>query len=270
MRDDQALHFAELVRTRRSVRDFLPEPVPGAVIEAVIGDAAWAPSWSNTQPYRVAVASGALKDRLKEELCALFDTATRAQRRGLLGKLGLLLTRKGLPDGDFSTTFPYPKDLSPARRATGFGLYEVLGIARDDREARDRQLRRNFEFFGAPTVMFLFVHEGLREFSALDAGIFLHTLMLSAHARGLATCAEGALATWAGPVRRAFEVPRRYKLICGLAIGHASPHPVNRYAPPRKDVRELLIAPRAGEDAGALASAHDAGRDGERAAGRGR
>jgi len=40
------------------------------------------------------------------------------------------------------------------------------------------------EFFGAPTVIFLFVHSKLKEFSVLDAGGFLQTLMLSAHARG--------------------------------------------------------------------------------------
>ncbi len=148
-------------------------------------------------------------------------------------------------DGDFSTTLDYPRDLLPRRRATGFGLYELLGIARNDPDARDRQMRKNFEFFGAPTVMFVFAREGLREFSVLDAGIFLQTHMLSVHARGLATCAQGALATWAGPLREAFEVPPRYKLICGISIGDASPHPVNRYSPGRGDPRELLISVRA-------------------------
>jgi nitroreductase len=243
MNDTFADSFAALVRARRSVRDFLPDPVPPELIDAVLADANQAPSWSNTQPYRVAVASGALRDRLAAELCARFDAATAAQNRGALGKLGLLL-RKGAPDGDFRTNFDYPRDLQPRRRATGFGLYGVLGIARGDRAARDRQLRRNFEFFGAPTVMFLFVHAGLHEFAVLDAGIFLQTLMLSAHARGLATCAEGALATWAGAVREAFAVPECYKLICGVAIGYASPHPVNRYDPGRGDPRDLLIPAR--------------------------
>jgi nitroreductase len=235
--------FATLIRARRSVRDFLPDPVPPELIDAVLADANQAPSWSNTQPYRVAVASGALRDRLAAELCARFDAATAARKRGALGRLRLLL-RRGAPDGDFRTNFDYPHDLQPRRRATGFGLYGVLGIARDDRDARDRQLRRNFEFFGAPTVMFVFVHAGLREFAVLDAGVFLQTLMLSARARGLATCAEGALATWAGPVRAAFDVPPRYKLICGVAIGYASAHPVNRYDPGRGDPRDLLLPTR--------------------------
>ena len=102
-------------------------------------------------------------------------------------------------------------------------------------------MRRNFEFFGAPTALFVFVHSGLREFSVLDAGIFTQTLMLSAHARGLGACAQGALATWAGPVREAFDVPPNYKLICGISLGYPSDHPVNQFNPGRAAAVKLRL-----------------------------
>jgi nitroreductase len=243
---DKTEALSAVIRERRSVRDFRPEEIPAALLEAVLEDASWAPSWSNTQPYRVAIASGELKERLKGELEARFDIGMRAASGGWAAKLGMLLTRKGLPDGDFSTHFAYPEELLPARRATGFGLYQLLGIDRKDMDARNRQMRRNFEFFGAPTVMFLFVHKGLREFSVLDAGIWLQTLMLSAQAHGLGTCAQGALATWAGPVKQAFDVPGDYKLICGLSIGYVSDAQVNAYNPGRGPTGALRIAQRAG------------------------
>jgi len=186
-----------------------------------------------------------MRDRLSAELCDLFDRGMRAHNGGVIDRLRLMVTRRGLPDGDFRTRFEYPDDLQPRRRETGHGLYATLGIDRRDRAARDRQMRRNFEFFGAPAVVFLFVHRGLHEFSALDAGLYLQTLMLSAHARGLASCAQGALATWAGPVRAAFEIPPPYRLICGVSIGHASDHAVNRYNPGRPDPMRLRLAPRA-------------------------
>ncbi len=241
--DDSAV-LSRLLRQRRSARDFLPDPVPPDVLEAILADAAQSPSWSNTQPYRLGVATGELRDRLAREYCEAYDASQEALGRGLSGKLALALGAKGRPDGDFSTHFPYPKDLLPRRRATGFGLYETLGIARGDMEARGRQMRRNFEFFGAPVAMFVFVHRGLREFSVLDAGILLQSIMLSATARGLATCAQGALATWAGPPRRAFAVPAEYRLACGLALGYASQHRVNTFDPGRLPVSELLLAPR--------------------------
>ncbi len=238
--------LAALIRARRSVRDFLSTPIPEPVLDAVLADACWSPSWSNTQPYRVAVATGELRDILAAELCDLFDRGMAARNGGLLGRIKLMFTRRGLPDGDFSTRFAYPDELQPRRRDTGHGLYSLLGIDRKDSGARERQMRRNFAFFGAPAVLFLFVHRGLREFSALDAGIYLQTLMLSAQARGLATCAQGALATWAGPVRAAFEFPPAYRLICGVSIGYASDHAVNDYNPGRADERELRLTIRRG------------------------
>jgi len=236
-----AARMSALIRSRRSVRDFLPDAIAPPLLDAVLADANWAPSWSNTQPYRVAVATGAVRDRLSAELCDLFDRGMAAQNGGAWAKLRLLANRRGLPDGDFSTQLKYPDELQPQRRATGHGLYELLGIARHDRAARDRQMRSNFEFFGAPAAVFLFAHQGLREFAVLDTGVYLQTMLLSAHAHGLATCAQGALATWAGPVRAAFKVPPQYRLICGVSIGHASAHAVNQYNPGRGEAGALRL-----------------------------
>jgi nitroreductase len=217
--------WSEFVRSRRSVRDFRPDPVPEELLRAVVADALAAPSWSNTQPYRLAVASG--------------DRAVRI-RAGL----AQCIAEAAAPDGDFAVPLTYPEELQERRRATGYGLYSVLGIDRSDRAARDRQMLRNFEFFGAPTAIFAFVHEGLGAYSVLDAGFMLQTLLLSAHARGLGTCAQGALAVWAGPVRAEFDVPVQYGLICGVSIGYASDRAVNEYAPGRPAVDEVLITPR--------------------------
>lgn len=236
--------LADLLRSRRSVRDFRPDPIPAALLDQVLADAHWSPSWSNTQPYRIAIAQGALRDRLAAELTARYDAGSRALAGGLLGKARALVTREGLPDGDFKVHFKYPEDLLPARRATGFGLYKLLGIDRHDHAARDAQMRRNFDFFGAPVAIFLFVHEGLHEYAVLDAGIYLQSLMLSAQANGLGTCAQGALATWAGPVRDAFEIPPQYKLICGVSIGFASAATVNEYNPGRAPVESLVLRER--------------------------
>lgn len=239
---DDADTLARLLRARRSIRDFSDRAVPAELVAAILDDARWAPSWSNTQPYKIAVACGETKETLKAQLLERFDAATRVAEGGLPDKVAALLTRKALPDGDFDTRFEYPKELTPRRRATGFGLYATLGIGREDSAARTRQMRRNFEFFGAPVVLFVFVREELGVYSVLDAGIFLQSLMLSAKARGLGTCAEGALGTWAGPVRQAFEVPPAYKLLCGLALGWPSEHVVNTYNPGRVEVEEMLIS----------------------------
>ena len=79
-------------------------------------------------------------------------------------------------------------------------------------------------------------HGDLGTFAALDAGIMLQTLMLSAKSHGLATCAQGALATWGSPIRDEFDIPAGYKLLCGLSIGYASDDKVNSFNPGRQPI----------------------------------
>lgn len=69
--DDRSLAAAEAfrdyMRKRHSVRDFLPDPVPRAVIEAAVAAAGSAPSGANQQPWHfVAVGDPAIKARIRE------------------------------------------------------------------------------------------------------------------------------------------------------------------------------------------------------------
>jgi nitroreductase len=57
----------DLLRRRRSVRDFSPEPVPLDLVEAAIEAAASAPSGANRQPWRfVVVRDPEVKRRIRE------------------------------------------------------------------------------------------------------------------------------------------------------------------------------------------------------------
>lgn len=230
--------FSEFVRSRRSVRDFEPREIEEHLLREVLDDAKWAPSWCNTSPYHVVMARGEVKDRIKDALLAKYDAAMAAQ--GIFGKLGLWMFG-GAPDGDFDNQLSYTKELNVHRKSCGFGLYDLLGIKKEDTKARSDQVRRNFEFFGAPVVFFVFVQGDMTVFSPLDAGFYLQTLLLSAHARGLATCAQGALATWKSPILAEFKVPKDYKLVCGVSMGYASNHIINSYNPGRRDVNGISL-----------------------------
>jgi nitroreductase len=217
--------FEELVRARSSVRAFASTPVTDAQVERVLELAGEAPSWSNTQPYRVAVANGPACDALRKDMLHAADTR--------------------IPEGEYPMLFEYPSPLKERRHATGYGLYAALGIAREDREGRAAQFRRNYAFFDAPCVLFLFAHEGLGDYAVLDAGLYLQTMLLAAQALGLATCAQAALAGYPDVVRAHFDVPAHHKLLCGVALGYAADAPVNAFRPARQPVSALRIPPRA-------------------------
>lgn len=239
------MDFVEALESRRSIRAFADTPVSREQVERLLGKALESPSWSNTQPYKVALAMGPQLEGLRQELSQRFARATALQKASLPKKIAGVLSgalRGGvMPDGDFKPILKYPKDLQPRRVATGIGLYSVLGIARDDHAARDAQMARNFRFFDAPAVLFVFVHEGLGIYSALDAGIFMQSLMLAATDEGLGSCAQGALALWRSPVESRFAIDNSYKLLCGVSLGYPLDAPVNRFKPERRTVAEILL-----------------------------
>jgi nitroreductase len=123
-------------------------------------------------------------------------------------------------------------------------MYEILGVVRGDRTARDQQWAKNYSFFGAPVELFIYVHKSLHIYAASDAGLMMQNLMLSAHAHGLGTCAQGAVAIWDDVVRKEFNVPKGYRLLCGISLGYPSDSPVNNFKANRIDVEELTLKPR--------------------------
>ncbi|WP_026460387.1 nitroreductase [Schaalia suimastitidis] len=234
--------FSALAASRRSVRDFRPDPVAPEVLEAILNDARTAASWSNTRPYMLAIATGEQAERIKAAYVAEFDASLKAQHKDPVA-MAKMVAKRQLPDGDFPVTAKYPEDLRPASVEVGVGLYSHLGIQRGDTQARDDQNRRNFVAFGAPVVGFVFIHKDFQPFSAHDAGIMLATLMLSAKARGLDTCGLGSLAIWRRPVDAEWDIPKHYGLMTGFALGYASDDHVNRFEATRPPLR--MVSPKA-------------------------
>ena len=228
--------FSDLAAARYSVRDFRPDPVATEIVEEILEDTRQAPSWSNTRPFMLALATGERADRLRAAYIAEFDVTLPVQHKKRGAMVRLALSGRA-PDGDYRTWAPHPADLLPHSQAVGSQLYAHMGIARQDRKARDAAVRRNCEAFGAPVIGFVLVHKGLMPFAALDAGIMLQTLFLSAKAHGVDSCPLGVLATWRRPFDAEFEAPADYRLITGFALGYASDAPVNDFRAERRAVR---------------------------------
>ena len=233
--------ISQFLASRRSTRDFLPTPVPPEIINQILIDALTAPSWSNTRPFKVAVATGEVKDRISGEFLSRWQVLSQIMRKGLRNKLRLIYSRYGLPTTNRSIVKPYVAELKPRAERVGRELYQSLGVQRGDRKARDMQWGKNYSFFGAPVELFVYIHKSLHIYAASDAGLMMENLMLSAHGYGLGTCAQGAVNIWDDVVREEFEVSKDYRLLCGIAIGYPSDAKVNSFQANRIDVSELLL-----------------------------
>lgn len=209
-------HVEEALLSRRSIRAFLPEPVPHATLRRLLDVARWAPSGSNIQPWKVHVLTGASLDRFRTALLAA--------------------SRAGEPQAmEYHYYAPqWREPFLARRRACGFGLYESMGVKRDDRPGRQRAQERNYEFFGAPAGMLFWIPSDLEHGSWMDYGMFIYSIVLAARGLGLSSIAQGALGEYPHVAHRMFGVGDDHKLIGGLSIGWADPDaPVNLFQPDR-------------------------------------
>ena len=215
----QADIVEEAIVSRRSIRAFLPTPVPRETVERILDAARFAPSGSNMQPWKVRVVTGAAKDRLVQAVMADHDAGNLQER-----------DFKYYPD-------VFPEPYLSRRRATGWGLYGTLGIEKGDKAAMHRQHGRNYLFFDAPVGMIFTIDRALELGSWLDYGTFIQNIMVMARGLGLHSCPQAAWCSFHATVKRALDIPEDEVVVCGLALGHADPDAVeNGFRPEREPV----------------------------------
>ena len=236
--------FHSFLASRRTTRDFEPTPIPEDVIHDLLADGLTAPSWSNTRPFKVAIATGEVRDRISAEFLNRWKSLSKFRNGGPWTKVKVLLKGYGFPTSNRLLARPYVPELKPRAERVGKALYEWIGIKRGDRNARDAQWGRNYDFFGAPVELFIFIHKSLHVYAANDAGLMLQNLILAAHARGLGTCLQGAVVIWDDVIRDEFDVSDDYRLLTGLAIGYPKDVHINEFKADRLLVDEILLKPR--------------------------
>lgn len=192
-----------LILGRRSVRAFLNTPVPERTVSEILRIAAWAPSGTNAQPWRVRVLTG--------------------QRRIDLTKA--IMSCRRIDPVPPPCEYPYPpaqiEPYQSRRRKVGFDLYSLLGIERGDHTRMTEQLERNYHFFGAPVGLIFTLDRNLGLGVFIELGMFMQTVMLAARGFGLSTCAQAALANYHAVIRDELSIPANEMVMCGMALGYA-------------------------------------------------
>ncbi len=196
------MNVSEAVAARRSVRGFLDTPVDTALIARLVRAAARAPSGGNLQPWHIDIVGGDAMTRLKAVMTERLDA-------GALEQAAYDIYPREL-------TTPY-KD---RRFQVGMALYGALGIERSDADARQREFRRNFEFFGAPAAIFCTVDRRMGPPQWSDLGMYLQSFMLLCVEAGLATCAQECWAIYPQTVDTFLGTPPERMIFCGMAVGY--------------------------------------------------
>lgn len=206
------MDVSQALRTRRSVRAFTAQVPSAPLVQQLLQDAAQAASGGNLQPWRAVAISGAPLAQLLEAVQTM-----------------------PAPLEDIAS---YPPNLwepyRTRRFANGEDLYRTLGIPREDKAGRLKQLAKNAEFFGAPVGIFVCVDERMGMPQWADLGIYLQSLMLLAVQHGLATCAQGFWRRYTAAVQQQLGLPEGYRVAVGVALGYEDTNaPINTLRTPR-------------------------------------
>lgn len=223
IKHDPNISAFDAVYGRKSIRSFLPDPVPDETVYGILAAASRAPSGQNMQPWLVHYVTGEMRDHL----CAVVTAAAAEGKR--------------------SDDYPYfPEDIHEPyrtrRRKVGFDLFEIYGIDRHDIAGRQQALLLNFQFFGAPVGLFFTMRRDWGYGAWIDIGNLMTNVMTLAPAFGLATCPQQAWAEYGAAVRSVLPVPDDHVIVSGMALGFADQHaPVNDLVTERAPTSEFVI-----------------------------
>lgn len=216
------MNVADALQRRISTRAYLDKPVSEPMVRELLEVARWSPSGGNLQPWKVIAVGGPARDAV----------------------VALAKNYPGVFPAEEGDRPVYPPNLWEPHRSRRFqvgeDLYALLGIPREDKAARLKQVARNFEFFGAPVGVFFVIDERMGHGQWAHLGMFMQSLALAATERGLATCFQEFWGTLRKTLKAHFQLPEHDMIYCGMALGYADESaPVNRLRSARAAVDEF-------------------------------
>ena len=214
--------YAEVVLGRKSIRGYLDKPVPRALIEEVIGLAIRSPTSMNTQPWHFHVITGEPLDRI---------------RRGNTERI-----LAGEPDSrEFRRGEPFAGVHRDRQVECAKQLFTEMGIARDDKDARQDWVLRGFRQFDAPVCVIVAYDRELSgsDDTPFDCGAATTALVNAAWSKGLG-CVINSQGIMQSPVVREHAgIPDDQVIMKAVALGWPDPDfPANRVYTHRKSVDE--------------------------------
>lgn len=216
------MNTLEAVQNRMSIRKFKSDPVPRAVLEQILKAALRAPSAINTQPWECWVVAG-------EPLRNLSPEMVREAEGNIASRSDFILDEK------------WEETYLNRMRENGKGLFEILGIGRQDREKRKFFALSMYRFFDAPQVIFVCLDSSLGVYSIFDCGCFTQTVCLLAHSMGLGTCIQHSGVNYPDIIRKLVPIPPEKKILIAIALGYPDEAaPVNRFRSSREPLEKVV------------------------------
>jgi nitroreductase len=191
------MQVSHAIRERRSVRAFLPDPVPTEVVSHLLELSKWAPSWANAQDWNVYVVEG-----------------------GTLETLNAAYAQLAEEDAPRAMDLPAPAKQWPEHLAARMDMKRPSGEAAMGSAGEKAPSITNL--YGAPTLVLFAVDELLEPaYACFDAGVFVQTFCLAAEDRGFGTCIMAMAVRYADILHELIPQAKGQRFVVGVALGLA-------------------------------------------------
>lgn len=221
---DVAAAYESVVKGRRSIRGYKPDPVPKELIAEILTMAMRAPSSLNTQPWNFTVVSGATLDAI---------------RRGNTER-----NLAGVPSSrEFKASEGYEGAHRERQIAVAKQLFSAMDIAREDQEKRKEWVLRGFRQFDAPVSIIVTYDKVLKgnDIAPFDCGAVINALVNAAWSRGLG-CVINSQGIMQSPVvREHARIPDDQLIMMCVAMGWPDDDfPANAVVTERKSLEDAV------------------------------
>lgn len=216
------INTSEAILTRHATRLFDPEKkIAPATLKKIIHLAQYSPSWVDSQPWKVYIATGNTLKKIKE---------THRQN----------VEQKVEAKPDWPTThrkdwadFPRNNMARHNEATTKFWQDDALkGITRPELQAR---------LYDAPALCYLTIPQNSNQWSNYDLGAFGQTIMLAAKGMGIDSMPAYEIVKYPASIRRIMNIPADEWIAMGIALGYGDMNTkVNNYRAPRVPLDQML------------------------------
>ncbi len=221
------INVIDAITQRSSKRKYLAKPVDDETLNKILTAAQRTPSGANMQPW----------------------TVYAVRNVELLSKIGSDVIDHIKAGGGLEQEIQYypVKWINPYKKrriVTGAGLYVKMGVDRKDNAMREKLWHDNYRWFGAQTVVFVYVDKALidgSEGALIDCGAYMQTLMLAAQEFGIDSCPQGSTTEYGKIIAKTMEVPENLALLYSVVLGYEDKDAIqNAYQPERASLDEAV------------------------------
>ncbi len=215
--------IVEAIRTRMSIRDFNPDPVPKEILKEILEIAARAPSAENSQPWEFTVLAGDVLDNVRQANIKSLNSGAPPNPD---------LHYEGWPSGSVYRH----RQVEIAKQ-----IFKLMEIPKEDKEKRARWMERGFRYFNAPAAIIISVDRLVHYPRPLfDIGAVTQNICLAALKYGLGTCISNQGVTYPEVLNKFAGIPASKRIKISIAIGYPNyDFPANKVVSTREPVENI-------------------------------